>query len=386
MKNLFQRYILVLCFVVLSISQTFAIENITSVELKNSSSNTIELEWEEVEKSYWYYISYGTKSGVVDWYESEYVDLLEKSAVTLSELEADTEYFVLIMSVDENGDEIAKSKELQFTTAASDSLKLLDSEVISNNYVELQFNVNIDREKNITFILKGITKAWEIAIDDIKVSEKTVMLRREWTFVPGERYELILVDIYWENGQTITSWIDGAVTFIVPDFDTVEENENTIIETLDSVQEDDAIVEEAIESMNTSLWVNELSSSENIENMVEEEMPDESLEIELNAPEMTDPKKDFQQALAVNTKSDAKNNSNTSVEKNSQEDSVEKVTKSWANLAGSEVDEKELEKHTSVVAEKTTDLPTTWPESILLILWSLIIAFVMFYFGRVRKM
>lgn len=407
MRRLVQSVILFLSFLCLSISGVFSAEDLWDVTLKNATSNTIEFQWPAVEGSFWYYVSYWLKSWIDGSYESEYDDLLDSPILNLTWLEANTKYYISIISVDENWDEIAKSKEVEFNTLKEwevqesikdepqqKALSFNQAEIISYNNVELVFDTDIDPKWELDFILKWLTTPWEIVVNDIKVNENKVMLRIDWKFETDKQYELVIISIYGVKGETITSWIDGAIKFWAPDmtiFDPKieetniekvknnkdESNENmdwesASTESIDTnqemTQEDEEIKE--LESMKDTVTV-EMKDPESAPTLDKDNwLIDESEEIELNAPELQDPKEALKKWIEVEKITKAGDSN---------------VGKSDANLAGTEIPDEDLANHTTVVAKDSDNLPTTWPESILLILWSLLVAFFLFYISKWRK-
>ena len=137
MKEVIQKSIIILSVGLFLIWNVYAAWQLDDIEVESTTNTTIDLSWWEVSDSFWYYVSYWKSSGVDNWYESEYDDLLDVPKVKLSWLDEATTYYISVLSVDQNWDEIVTSSEVVSSTASSgtksEKLTLDTAEVVSPN-------------------------------------------------------------------------------------------------------------------------------------------------------------------------------------------------------------------------------------------------------------
>lgn len=232
----------------LSFSSAFALSLDSAPVVSSGTETSFSIDWEDVDGALGYYIYYSKDSGTVDGYDFEWVDLIESSETTLENLEKDTQYYMAVTVVDENGNESQFSPETSFTTWTESSteektttpLAIKSAVVLSANQIELEFNLPLDNTQDAVRELKIVEKqSWSEAFvsDSILSSDNPMklMVRVDTDFVEGSEYDLTVVSIQDTNKNNIESGIDGITTFTVPRWSTTsyQETKNAPTETVD---------------------------------------------------------------------------------------------------------------------------------------------------------
>lgn len=209
-----------------SVSATPAPE---SLEVVESSSTSLSLDWEDTDAAEWYYIYYGTKPGE-DWsYETEWIDLIEESEFTIDGLKPDTKYYIAVTATDETARESEYSKELEYRTLAawqsedvSWNLRIVDIQFIDEITLELEFSRQIESSAwaRRGFIIEDTQMGTEIPVDisQVDMANPTKVLVLLWaSLVENTDYKVTVLEIQDTAGNTIESGIDAFINFTSPE-------------------------------------------------------------------------------------------------------------------------------------------------------------------------
>jgi len=224
----------------LSVSQTFALEAPTDLKVSGTNDTTIMLDWSEVPDTIWYYIYYGTQTWSGGTYEVEWVDIIEESDFSLTELVPNQEYFLAVTSVDEFWKESQYSREVSATTLQEwntqieTNFKLDNVFVIDETSLEFVFSKELSTLSSSPreFIIKTVDGISEInssisQLDDSDSSRLFVLL--DDALVSNENYRVTVLDIKSEDGESISSGIDAFSDFQTPEFSSPEPAVSAII-------------------------------------------------------------------------------------------------------------------------------------------------------------
>ena len=218
-------------------------------------------------------------------------------------------------------------------------LKLKSAEVIAKDKIKLSFDKNIDKNSDKDISIRDTKTKNEDFITNFDVKDNTVILSLEQNLKSNTEYEVIIFSIMWENWATITSGLDWAFKFTTWDLSIFDKKENTNSWT--STQQEQA--NQQNKDLN-SAWLSEKTKKDN---------------------------KNNDKNNKINTNQNKEKTSSGEVKQNS-------------NLAGKEVNE-EIKNNTEEVAAKADKLAKTWPEHILLIFLSLLLAGLIAYAVEKRK-
>ena len=274
------KKILLSSFFILLIS---AISSVLAMSIESApvvlptSDTSLSIDWDDVDAALGYYIYYGKTSGTEDWYEFEWIDLIESSETVIENLEKDTDYYIAVTVVDENGNESPYSPEAFFSTSnqqawvvTSNDFALDEVTILSSNELELSFTNIVDASKDAVREFKLIPKPeWpELAITNTSVNSfdpMRVTITTQDDLVEETQYELTVVSMQDIDKNNIEAGIDGINTFVVPRWSTTtyEETEETPVVTVDLESEDIEL---------NAAWVEEETSSKGWETLSEDEV------------------------------------------------------------------------------------------------------------------
>ncbi|NUJ97197.1 fibronectin type III domain-containing protein [Candidatus Gracilibacteria bacterium] len=229
-------------FFLLSFSQVaFALSLISAPELKEAKSDSLEIVWEKVDNSMGYYVYYGKesvegKTKEEKAYQSQLSEFIESTGATITDLEANTQYYVAITAVDENGEEGPYSKEGIFTTekgASQTSLGLSKVDVIGENQIKLSFNGELDNSSDASrefrIIEESTKKELKLKTIDL-VGTKNLLLTFDENLNVSTKYKLTILSLLDKDGKNIEQGIDGLSSFSTPSsFSAEEENLNSAL-------------------------------------------------------------------------------------------------------------------------------------------------------------
>ncbi len=333
-------------FLILSVSLLFTTGLYASsipweIEVLEASDTSLNLDWEDVEGVLWYYIYYGESSWSGADYDVEGVDLIEESNFLLTDLKAETRYFIAVSSVDEFWSESAYSPELEYETSkawtvlSAASFRVVEAQAIDDKSIEIKFSVDLESWLDVQrqFIIENLATSEELSVDvsDLVPGDPTsVVAVLGWTLLANTQYKVTALEIRDIDGNTIESGIDAFVNFTTP---------IAFSSDLESAWTSDPVTTDNTETEgNTSSW------SQN----------------DQTSPSITDPI-------------------------NQQEDQNQDLNSAWAlqwNNAGTTISTSD---NTSQAAKDNEKLPQTGPEHILLAMFALIFWAGIFYARWSRK-
>ena len=328
MKNylkLMSFFILLFAF----IFESFAIDTPKNFKLDSIKENSVSLSWDKVDKAFMYYIQYDRKSWVKDGYELE-TDFIETSSWTISNLEYWNTYYFSVIALNDKWEESNFSEELAIDLVdKSDEdfefvLKWVN--VVANNKLELNFSNLLDQSTNTIREFKIKNKndeldLYEVIDNELNVNDSSrLFLTLDKDLVVWIEYELLVIWIISSTGKNIESWIDNVETFIltkqiIPETTKVEETK------------DQSLIPETLEVKETK-----------------DETKNEEIEVE-------------------------------KAEENKEETGIE-LNSAWPS--GKNLTTKEAENNTLSLSKNNNNLPKTWPEHVLLIIFSLLIVWMLF--------
>lgn len=209
------------------------------------------------------------------------------------------------------------------------SLKIDKAEVIDSKNIEVFFNLDLMPDYSNDFkIVEKNNSINEIEIESISlVKPNTLDLFLKSDLTPLTEYDITAISVKGKNGENIEEWV---------------------------------------------YWIYSLKTSSNLKKYSEEN--------NIN----TDNKNNTSPTDNENNTSLTNNKNNTSLT-NNEEDIIKNLNSAWEEEIGNfwkEISDNELNKKVNVVAKKVEKLPTTWPETIFLIIFSLLLTFWFLYKGR----
>ena len=239
-------------FLISSISSVFALDIESAPVVSSTSETSLSVDWDDVDGALWYYIYYGKKSGNDDWYEFEWIDLIEASETVIENLEKDTDYYVAVTVVDDNGNESKYSPETFFSTSTqqawvvtASAFALDEVTVVSANELELSFNNIVDGSEDAVREFKLMpASGWsELIIAGASVNSfdpMRITIVTESDLIEETQYELTVVSMQDIDKNNIETWIDGINTFTVPRVSTTtyEETKQAPTQTVDLESQD----------------------------------------------------------------------------------------------------------------------------------------------------
>ena len=267
-----------ICLLATSVSSVFALDLESAPIVSSAGNSSLSVDWDDVEWALWYYIYYWKTSGSESGYEFEWIDLIEASETTLENLEKDTDYYVAVTVVDDNGNESNYSPEAFFSTATeqgwvvtSSAFALEEVRVLSVNELELSFNNIVDGSEDAVREFKLMPKSgWsELTIVEASMNSfdpMRITIVTQDDLVEEAQYELTVVSMQDIDKNNIETGIDGINTFTVPRWSTTsyEETKEAPVKTVDLESEDvelSAAWAEKTEET-TSKWWQTLSDDE----------------------------------------------------------------------------------------------------------------------------
>lgn len=343
MKKIF--IIIISLVSVILFNQAFAISALNKAPtLTNSSATTLDITWEKNQDAMGYYLYY-SKTQWKDY--KSFWDAFETNKATVTNLQPNTTYYVVITSFDSQNNESFYSPEWVFNTKSfSDKFWLQEINPINFNEVELIFNAWLDSSKEAIREFKVTQNNKEVAI--IKESllnnkeDNKLNLIFDKNLSPWE-YKLTIIYITDKTGRNIEEWIDWETKFLIPaSFSEVEQNQEEFI--------DWDLVNNLINSVTEEENNTTSSSSENwwvVWNIVNEE-----------------------DNIEFNSASEEEN-----INLNSWNVQTEDYWLAWKTITW-------VMSTSEVVAEDNKKLPKTWPESVFIIFMALIFWWLLFYFKK----
>lgn len=218
--------ILLVIITVFSFNQAIAsLWNIDSISLENSSDTSLDISWWDVEWAFWYYIYYSEDPRTLDWYDDPVAEFVEENKYSITDLKKLTKYYISIRVVDQDANELGYSDEVYFITnwskTDSSGFWLSNVKVDKLDKILLTFNSPLDKSANAERDVKIVKKWEELNLISIKSNEikadNELLLNLEKELVVGWEYNLTVIMMKSETGDTIETWIDGLFSFVVPE-------------------------------------------------------------------------------------------------------------------------------------------------------------------------
>jgi hypothetical protein len=341
MSILKKTYILFLTFI-FTISSVNALVLEWDITLDNATENSLQISWPVVDGALWYFVYYDTQSHAEDKnYTNTTDDMIETNSTTLENLKAGTNYYIALKVVDWDGNEWDFSNEYKFSTnwaSNTSALSIENIETIDANTVLVEFNVDIDTNKDYEFkIEEKNNNLNEISIKSINIDNNKVVLSLYSDLESNKDYTLTVISLTWVNGETIEEGVDWII-----DFNTWEIVELNSAEDNAATSDSDSAATEnnASTSDSASADINDWNNDSSVQ------------EPELNSA--------------------APENANVSTSTWNTTDNL-----SWKNLSDAEI-----KKTAELAAKKSKKLPQTGPAEWLLFIAALIIAFGIIRFRK----
>lgn len=318
-------------FVSFTVTGVYALEAPSDLRVTNASDSELYLDWSDVEGAVGYYLYYGTSSWKDSSYEVEWVNLIEDSEYILTDLQADTQYYVAVTAADESIVESDFSEEILYSTLSSwsetiaTSLRIEEVNPIDETSIEMIFSKKLVTDSNAVreFILENSESRDEIYISLSEVDEENpyrLIALLDSELEENTEYELTVLDIQDESGGSIILWIDAFITFQTESFEGDVDMTSAGPESSEKSKDEEETVDEII---------------------VEED---------------TEP-------------TDTKN-----PEPNLEDDTVQEWNNAWQTIS--------IENNTSITAENTEKLPQAGPEHWILVFLAFLLASGIYYKNR----
>ena len=320
------KFLLVIFVSIFSFVQVSALVAPTWLILNEPSSDSLNISWDAVENSTGYYVYYSTESWI---YDKQIDELIETTNAIISDLLADNVYYISVVSLDSEWIESANSLELEAQTNASE-------EVVWDPFSLKAVQVNSFSEIELTF--SEALEAHPDASREFKVVNKTDSLD-----------ELLVV-------KTMLDGEDATKVVLTFDRDTLANGEYELT-VIDIKSETGKNIESGIDGISSFSTPNEFIV----------EVPEVVLEPELVVEEDID----------LNSADEPIVEDIPEVDLNAA-DPMDAV--SWETLT-----EDDIEKNTISEANKTEELPNTWPTHILLFILTFMIVTLLFVFRFKRS-
>ncbi len=232
MKNLFKLFSVFLIIAV-SIFSVHAVNAPTNLKMIDAGTDFIKMWWDEAEWAWGYYMYYGKKSWVDNWYDLESYELIEWLETQIDWLDPATTYYFSVTSIDENWDEAGFSEEWVFSTtnvlwesiewAVWVKFEFIWVSVKTYDTLELTFSSDLDASDSAVREFKIVNKGDildEIEVISTQLNEadtKRITLALWEKTLPNTEYEVTVIAITDKDGRTIESWIDSIDSFVVPE-------------------------------------------------------------------------------------------------------------------------------------------------------------------------
>lgn len=336
------KFFSVLALFWIGLSSAFAIDAPSNFKIDSINDTSVDLSWDLVDNAYMYYVSFWSTS----WgdYDNQ-TDFVEENTVSVSSLEIGSTYYFVVTSLDENWEESIFSDELSVdfdknifslesvSVKSKTTLELTFSDILdSTEWTEREFNIYKKSDKLDTFEVISS----ELNMEDSSKLNLTLDKELElWV-----QYEIVVVAIKNESLKNIESWIDSIEWFIINEEDIINEELTTNSE----------MVTEG--TIATDTTVDELNPASD-----EELLGTDTTVGELNSASS-------EELLGTDTTLDGFNSA-----------SNEELSVAWVNI-----EDGELENTTLGAAGNTDQLPKTWPESVLILILSIVLWALVFVF------
>ena len=219
-------------FLLLLTSSVFWLDAPKNIILDKANQDSLEISWDKVDWAWIYAVSFWTVSWSWTSYEHELEVLSDESAKAIIEnLNINTEYYIAVKSYDTWDEQSDYSEEVKFSTIDEVwSLKINSSNLLDTRNIDLVFNTDLDNDSSVYLNIVNKDNSFE----DIEVENYTIIWDKlkillNSDLIVNDKYSITIITLDWSNWETIKSWVDWIVEFIVEEDTKVYwEIENTI--------------------------------------------------------------------------------------------------------------------------------------------------------------
>lgn len=290
-------------------------EKLTTLESDNITESSVDLSWSPVDWYYVYEVSFSEESKEINDYNMN-TDYIEWLSTTISDLESDTTYYFSLYWYDELWNKNILSDEIFLNTKSVsevNELKVLDAEMYDLDKIKVTFSNELnDSEGTIRdFKISAVDDNFDtydvIETEILEEDENSIILTLDSKPAVDKEYKIIVLDITDIYNQNIEYGIDSEIVFYA----------------------EETILEEVVEETNS--WT---------------VIDDTEEEVELNSAK--------------------------------EEEQTE------ANVTWTDLSEDDVNKNVVSVANENNKLPQTWPEQVLLLILAIIFS-GLFFVSRFKK-
>lgn len=267
-----KKFLVIITSIFLLFQTTFATTAISKApSLSNSTATTLDISWEKVSDWVGYYVYYSTSS----WKNYKtFWDAFAQNQTTITDLQPNTTYYVVVTAFDSNNTESYYSPEWVFNTKSSfwDKFALNEMKALNFNEIELNFNASLDsttdaiREFKITQNEKVVATVIESTLDDKE--DNKLVLKLSTNLAPWE-YKLTIIYITDKTWRNIEDWVDWETKFLMPsEFENLDISDQiswNLINNSQNTDNDASTTSVVVESWNVELnaasWNVELNAA-----------------------------------------------------------------------------------------------------------------------------
>lgn len=227
---------------ILAVSPAFAIDAPTNVVSTNATQNSLTLSWDAVEGALYYNIYYSENKGI-DILTAQSLNYESENTIEIADLAAGQDYYFILSSIDEQGDESVLTQEYMFSTAAgqqeasaqeevavedntqtqemssAEDFKLTQIEVLYQNEVAVLFNAPLENTPETEMIfsvtdLQDETIEYTVSgsvVDPQNPNQAIVTFQDN---LPLDMdYKLVVISVFDQSGRNIESGIESYENF-----------------------------------------------------------------------------------------------------------------------------------------------------------------------------
>lgn len=253
----FAKLLTSLFVAILAISPAFAIDAPTNVVSTSATQDSLTLSWDAVEWALYYNIYYGENKGI-DILTAESLNYESENTIEISGLSAGQDYYFLLSSIDEQGDESVLTQEYMFSTAAAqqdvetqevamqedntqtqemssaEDFKLTQIDVLYQNEVAVLFNAPLENTPETEMIfsvtqLEDETKEYTVSGSMVNpANPNEAIVTFEENLPLDMDYKLVVISVFDQSGRNIESGIESYENFYM-DPTTLEKSEDIAV-------------------------------------------------------------------------------------------------------------------------------------------------------------
>lgn len=246
----FAKILTSLFVTILAVSSAFAIEAPTNVVSTSATQDSLSLSWDPVEWALYYNIYYGENKGI-DILTAQSLNYESESTIEITGLNPGQDYYFLLSSIDEQGDESVLTQEYMFSTqseqqeeveatqevptqettaveeenapaeemSAADDFKLTQIEVLYQNEVAVLFNAPLENtpETEMIFSVTYLEdESQEFSVSGSVVDSENpnrAIVTFEENLALDQDYKLVVISVFDQEGRNIESGIESYENF-----------------------------------------------------------------------------------------------------------------------------------------------------------------------------